>query len=77
MGRRLGKQTRGAAANVARGQTLGLVDPTLDCELAGALLMGGIYQALSVSLTRTDADSEQLVSDLTVFMARVLAISEA
>lgn len=76
MGRRLSKQCRGAASNVALGQSLGVADTTLDPQVAGALLMGGVYQALSVALSDAEPDRNGLIADLTVFMARVLAISE-
>ena len=74
--RRLDKQTYGAARNVARGQALGLVDAELDPRTAGALLMGGIYHAISVRLSDAEPDREVLCRELKSFMARVLAIRE-
>lgn len=74
--RRIDRQSHGAGRNVARGQALGFADPDLDPLLAGALLMGGVYQALSISMASPAPDRALLVSTLQQFMARVLAISE-
>jgi len=74
--RRLDRQSRGAGQNVARGQAQGFADPTLDPAVAGAFLMGGVYQSISVSLASNGPDRAALTVSLQGFMARVLAIRE-
>ncbi|MEL6187161.1 MAG: TetR/AcrR family transcriptional regulator [Myxococcota bacterium] len=74
---RLDKQSRGAARNIRRGQTLGYVAPGLDPALTGALLMGGIYQALAVGLAETRPDRERwLTKEIEGFMAKVVELRE-
>ena len=73
--RRLDKQTRGAARNIARGKELGFVAEGIEPDLTGALLMGAIYQALSVTLRQeSPPDPRRLASQFKTFMARVLGI---
>ena len=68
---------RGAVKNVARGQALGRVPEHIDVELAGALLMGGVGQALHAALSRKRKMSRARVTrELQSFMQRVLCIDE-
>lgn len=72
--RRLDRQSKGAAANVALGQRLGVVREDIDAQLTGALLMGGIYQALSVVFGVRRRSAKRLTRELVTFMARVLEL---
>lgn len=71
---RLDRQSKGAASNVALGQRLGVVSADIDPELTGALLMGGIYQALSVAVRGRRRGKKRLIRELRAFMARVLEL---
>jgi len=67
----------GAVKNVARGQALGRVPTHIDAELCGALLMGGVGQALHLALTQSPRmPQERVVGGLQDFMARVLCLRE-
>ena len=68
---------RGAVKNVARGQSLGRVPAHIDVELCGALLMGGVGQALHSALGGPERLSQQrVVRELHQFMQRVLCLNE-
>ena len=71
------RTVRGAVKNVRRGQALGRVPAHIDAEVCGALLMGGVNQALHSALAgpqRLDAD--RVCRQLQQFMQRVLCIEE-
>ena len=71
------RQVKGAVKNVARGQALGRVPAHIDAEMCGALLMGGVSQALHSAMTRKRKMSRKRVaSTLQRFMQRVLCIDE-
>lgn len=73
--RRLDRQVHGATTNVARGQRLGRVPGFIDAELSGALLMGGVHQALASALSREPRmKRDRVVSTLIDFMRRVICI---
>lgn len=75
---RVTRQVRGAAANIARGQALGRVPAHVDAELAGALLMGGVMQALQAALERPERPPRAHVERvLHEFMRRALEIPHA
>ena len=73
--RRLDRQVHGATTNVARGQRLGRVPDFIDAELSGALLMGGVHQALATALSHDPRmKRDRVVSTLVDFMRRVVCI---
>ncbi len=75
--RRRTRQVRGASKNVRLGKRLGIVPDHVDHELAGALLMGGVYQAISHALGRSPRMSKRrLIRGLCDFMKNVLAIED-
>lgn len=75
--RRLDRQVHGATTNVARGQRLGRVPTHIDAELAGALLMGGVHQALATALSADPPMARhRVVSNLVDFMRRVICICD-
>ena len=74
--RRLDKQTRGAAKNVALGKELGVVPAHINPLMAGALLMGGVYQLLATALSAAKPKRRRLTAELQRFMARVLELPE-
>ncbi|MEM1417651.1 MAG: TetR/AcrR family transcriptional regulator [Myxococcota bacterium] len=74
--RRLDKQTRGAAKNVAVGRELGVVPAHIDPLMAGALLMGGVYQLLATALVAAKPNRRKVKAELQRFMARVLELPE-
>jgi AcrR family transcriptional regulator len=72
---RLTQQVHAATTNVARGQQLGRVPDFIDAELCGALLMGGVHQALATALSSQPAmERARVVWTLQDFMRRVLCI---
>ncbi len=72
---RTDSQVRGAVKNVSRGQALGRVPRHIDAELCGALLMGGVSQALHSALARRRRlPRERVICELQGFMQRVLCI---
>ncbi|MCA9634018.1 MAG: hypothetical protein KC766_40500 [Myxococcales bacterium] len=74
---RTDNQVRGATKNVTRGQALGRVPPHIDAELCGALLMGGVSQALHSALRRRrKLPRERVIGELQRFMQRVLCIQD-
>ena len=70
------RTVRGAARNVTRGQSLGRVPAHIDAELAGALLMGGVIQALHSALSGEQMPRERVIQELQAFMRRVLCIAD-
>lgn len=71
------RQVRGAVTNVLRGQALGRVPAHVDAEICGALLMGGVGQALHTALAADEPmPRERVVEALRRFMQRVLCIEE-
>ena len=69
---------RGAVKNVARGQTLERVPAHIDAEICGALLMGGVSQALHSALAHQRKMSrKRVVRELQRFMRRVLCIEDS
>lgn len=74
---RADRLVRGAVKNVARGQRLGRVPSSIDPEICGALLMGGVSQCLRHALGRERRmRRERVVRELQAFMRRVLCIGE-
>jgi len=74
---RLNRQIRGAAGNIATGQQHKRVPKHIDAELCGALLMGGVYQAITQALsTQPRMPRERILRELQHFMQRVLCIEE-
>jgi len=74
---RADRQVRGAVKNVARGQALGRVPATIDAEISGALLMGGIGQTLHSALAQQPRMSrERVIRESQRFMQRVLCIDD-
>ncbi|MEM7160395.1 MAG: TetR/AcrR family transcriptional regulator [Myxococcota bacterium] len=74
---RTDRQVRGAVKNVRRGQALGYVPESIDAELCGALLMGGVGQSLHSALARKrKMPRARVVRELQSFMQRVLSIEE-
>lgn len=66
---------RGAVKNVTRGKKLGRVPSHIDAEICGALLMGGVTQALHGALARDRKMSrKRVVRELRSFMQRVLCL---
>src|SRR5690606_19327582 len=51
---RQSRQAAIAAAMLARGQDLGMVDPALDPSIAGPMVLGAIREALRVALAAGD-----------------------
>ncbi len=75
--RRIVRQIRGATRNVRTGQRLGRVPPHIDPELAGPLLMGGVYQVLNHALARRPRlPKAKVINELQTFMRKVLEIEE-
>ena len=75
MRQRVDAQVRGAAKNVRRGKRLGRVPDHIDPQIAGALLMGGVSQALALALSKNPpVRRSKLVQELQSFMRRVLCI---
>jgi len=75
--RRLTRQVRGAARNVQTGKEVGRVPARVDEQISGALLMGGVYQAIHFALTSEPrVRKHRLVSELQDFMRHVLQIEE-
>jgi AcrR family transcriptional regulator len=75
--RRLTRQVRGAARNVKTGKKVGCVPARVDEQISGALLMGGVYQAIHFALTsKPRVRKHRLVSELQDFMRHVLQIEE-
>ena len=74
---RRSRQVRGAGANVRTGQSLGRVPAHIDPKVAGALLMGGVYQAIALGLTSEPRMSKKhITTQLQQFMRKVLEIEE-
>lgn len=75
--RRQSRQVGGASKNVRTGIALGVVPADVDAELAGALLMGGVYQALAQALARQPRMTKaRVIAGLQDFMRNVLRIEE-
>ena len=75
--RRVARQVRGATSNVRHGKTLGRVPSHIDESVAGALLMGGVYQAIAHALNQQPRlGQSKLVRELQAFMRKVLEIEE-
>ncbi|MGB5810360.1 MAG: TetR/AcrR family transcriptional regulator [Polyangiales bacterium] len=75
--RRVTRQVRGASTNVRTGKRLGRVPASVDEELSGALLMGGVHQAINHALMRTPRmRKSRVVNQLHAFMRNVLQIEE-
>ncbi len=74
---RVDAQVRGAAKNVRRGKSLGRVPSHIEPNLTGALLMGGVSQALASALAKSARVSRaRLVKELHNFMHRVLCLGD-
>ncbi|EDM75223.1 putative transcriptional regulator [Plesiocystis pacifica SIR-1] len=74
---RADRTVKGAVENVARGQALGRVPAHIDAEICGALLMGGVGQALHRALAGKRRMSRARVTrELQAFMQRALCIDE-
>ena len=75
--RRRSQQVRGASTNVRTGQSLGRVPEHIDSVLAGALLMGGVYQAVALAVgRRPKLPKSRVITQLQFFMRNVLEIEE-
>ena len=74
---RIARQVRGAAANVTTGKKLGRVPDDIDAELVGALLIGGVNEAINVALVRSPRMRKtRVVEGIKAFMRDVLRIEE-
>ncbi|MCB9746050.1 MAG: TetR/AcrR family transcriptional regulator [Alphaproteobacteria bacterium] len=69
---RTDRHVRGAVKNLRRGQAQGRVPATLDPELAGALIMGGVSQVLRSALGQVPAMDEARVVDTLRDLTRAL-----
>ena len=74
---RIARQIRGASSNVTTGKKLGRVPDDIDAELAGALLIGGVNEAINVALVRSPRMRRtRVVNGLQTFMRNVLRVEE-
>ena len=74
---RLERQIAMAAVNIRRGQGEGAIPTDMDPDLCGALVVGGLVQAMLTALVmRPRPLQEQLSGKLFAFVAAVLRISE-
>ena len=74
---RMTRQIRGAARNVKTGKKLGRVPAHIDEQIGGALLMGGVYEAIDLALTsKPRMNKHRLMTELQSFMRHVLQIEE-
>ena len=63
------------ARNIASGQATGELDPDMDPMLAGAFVLGGVRQCLTVALAHTDQpDRKGLVDTAWRHIAQTLGV---
>ena len=62
---------------VKTGKKLGRVPAHIDEQIGGALLMGGVYEAIDLALTsKPRMNKHRLMTELQSFMRHVLQIEE-
>ncbi|MCA9621677.1 MAG: TetR/AcrR family transcriptional regulator [Myxococcales bacterium] len=75
--RRVRRQVEGASRNIALGQKLGRVPARVDAELVGAIIIGGVHQAIAAALTRKPRMRKTRVTQgLIAFVRGVLQLEE-
>lgn len=70
---RLERHIHGAAINIRRGQKAGEITETIDADLVAAIIVGGLHQALALTLTAPQPpDREHIITTLWQAVAAML-----
>lgn len=74
---RVTRHVRGATANINVGKKLGRVPADTDAELSGALLIGGVHEAIELAVSHVPRlEKARVVRGMQAFMRSVLRIED-